>query len=98
MPFGVAPAAIQEMMPNQMRGQAAALYLFVVNLIGMGLGPLSVGWIGDNILKEESMINVALAITNISANVPAIVLLYFGIGYFRKSLDHRDNWHKAQAA
>ena len=97
MPFGVAPAAIQEMMPNQMRGQAAALYLFVVNLIGMGLGPLSVGWIGDNILKDESKINVSLAITNITANIFAIVLLYFGIGLFRKSLEHRDNWMKAQA-
>jgi hypothetical protein len=84
-------------MPNQMRGQAAALYLFVVNLIGMGLGPLSVGWIGDNILKDESKINVSLAITNISANIVAIVLLYLGIGLFRKSLDHRDNWLKAQA-
>ncbi|KKK66701.1 hypothetical protein LCGC14_2961450, partial [marine sediment metagenome] len=39
MPFGVAPAAIQEMMPNTMRGQASAIYLFVVNLIGLGLGP-----------------------------------------------------------
>lgn len=96
MPFGVAPAAIQEMMPNQMRGQAAALYLFVVNLIGMGLGPLSVGWIGDNILKDESKINVSLAITNITANIFAIVLLYFGIRYFRQSLEFRDNWHKAQ--
>ncbi len=97
MPFGVAPAAIQEMMPNQMRGQAAALYLFVVNLIGMGLGPLSVGWIGDNILKDESKINVSLAITNVSANVFAIVLIYLGIGYFRKSLEYRDSWMKSQA-
>jgi MFS family permease len=97
MPFGVAPAAIQEMMPNQMRGQAAALYLFVVNLIGMGFGPFAVGWITDYVLKDESRLNVSLAITNVSANVVAIVLLYFGIGQFRKSLDFRDNWMKAQA-
>ena len=32
MPFGVAPAAIQEIMPNSMRGQASAIYLFVVTL------------------------------------------------------------------
>ena len=43
MPFGVAPAAIQQMMPNTMRSQASALYLFVINLIGMGLGPRPCG-------------------------------------------------------
>jgi hypothetical protein len=35
MPFGVAPAAIQEIMPNAMRGQASAIYLFVVTLFGL---------------------------------------------------------------
>lgn len=39
MPFGVAPAAIQEIMPNSMRGQASAIYLFVITLIGLGVGP-----------------------------------------------------------
>jgi MFS family permease len=39
MPFGVAPAAIQQMMPNTMRAQATAFYLFVINLLGIGVGP-----------------------------------------------------------
>ncbi|MGE4408299.1 spinster family MFS transporter, partial [Pseudomonas sp.] len=34
MPFGVGPAAIQEIMPNSMRGQASAVYLFVITLVG----------------------------------------------------------------
>src|SRR5690606_24383075 len=37
MPFGVAPAAIQEVMPNSMRGQASAIYLFIITLIGLGI-------------------------------------------------------------
>jgi len=41
-PVGVAAAAIQEMMPNAMRAQASALYLFVINLIGLGAGPTAV--------------------------------------------------------
>jgi MFS family permease len=35
MPYGVAPAAIQRMMPNTMRAQATAIYLFVINIIGV---------------------------------------------------------------
>ena len=32
-------AAIQEAVPSTMRGQFSALYPFIVNLIGLGLGP-----------------------------------------------------------
>ncbi len=96
MPFGVAPAAIQEMMPNQMRGQASAVYLFVVNLIGIGLGPLTVGVLTDYVFGE-SRINYSLALANVSANVLAAVFLFFGIGFFRRSLEYRDNWYKVRA-
>ncbi|MGH9914740.1 MAG: spinster family MFS transporter, partial [Pyrinomonadaceae bacterium] len=46
-PWGVAAAAIQQMMPNAMRGQASALYLFAINLIGLGLGPTVVAVMTD---------------------------------------------------
>jgi MFS family permease len=95
MPFGVAPAAIQEMMPNQMRGQAAALYLFVVNLIGIGLGPLTVGMLNDFVYGEDR-IHYSLATANITANVLSSALLFFGIAHFRRSLDYRDAWLKSQ--
>jgi hypothetical protein len=37
-PFGIAPAAIQPTMPATMRGQASGIYLFFINLIGLGIG------------------------------------------------------------
>jgi MFS family permease len=94
MPFGVAPAAIQEMMPNQMRGQAAAVYLFVVNLIGIGLGPSTVGSLTTRVFGVEK-VNYSLLVANGTANVLSIVLLLLGLAFFRRSLDHRDQWHKA---
>jgi MFS family permease len=33
--FGVAPAALQQVAPNEMRAQVSAMYLFVVNIIGL---------------------------------------------------------------
>jgi len=99
MPFGVAPAAIQEMMPNPMRGQASAIYLFVVNLIGLvglGLGPSVVAWITDFGFHDESMLRYSLVIVGAVAHVVAAVLLWLGIGQFRKSLHRRDEWTAAQ--
>ncbi len=47
--FWIAPsyAAVQNLVPTHWRTQAAALLLFILNLFGMGLGPLAVGWLSD---------------------------------------------------
>ncbi|MEK7794078.1 MAG: MFS transporter [Candidatus Hydrogenedentota bacterium] len=95
MPFGVAPAAIQEMMPNRMRGQASAIYLFVVNLIGLGLGPSATAWCTDYIFKDTSMIRYSMALTGTIAGVVSVVLLSIGLGQFRRSLALRDAWGAA---
>lgn len=96
MPFGVAPAAIQEMMPNRMRGQASAIYLFIVNLIGLGMGPSAVAWCTDYIFRDESMVNYSLLLSGASANILSITLLGFGLTQFRKSLRYRDAWQVQQ--
>ena len=54
MPFGLAPAAIQQLMPNIMRGQASAFYLFVVNLIGLGLGPTVVATLTEDVFHDKN--------------------------------------------
>jgi|TARA_B110000971_G_scaffold94581_1_gene97272 hypothetical protein len=47
MHFGVAPAAIQQMMSARMRAQGVAVYLFIISFIGLGLGPTAVAWFTD---------------------------------------------------
>ena len=47
--FWIAPsyAAVQNLVPAHWRAQAAALLLFILNLLDMGLGPLVVWWLSD---------------------------------------------------
>jgi MFS family permease len=46
-------AMTQGLVPLRMRAAGAAVLLFVINLIGMGLGPTFVGWVSD--LLEPSL-------------------------------------------
>lgn len=62
LPFGVAPAALHEVTPNQYRGQVIAIYLFFVNLIGLGLGPLLVGAMTDYLFRSEAMLNYSMLV------------------------------------
>lgn len=91
MPFGVAPAALQEMMPNNLRGQMSAIYLFATNLLGLAIGPLIVGALTDYVFSEAEYgiegIRWSLLWMTLAAHLIAAVLLYFGMGEYRKALD-----------
>lgn len=63
LPMGTAVAALQLIFPNQLRGQVSALYLFILNLGGLTLGPLLPGVFNDYLFKNEKMIGPSVAIT-----------------------------------
>ena len=96
-PFGVAPAAIQQIMPNEMRGQASAVYLFVINLIGLGVGPTAVAMTTDYVFHDDNAVNYALAIVCTIAHVLAGILLWVGRKPFCDSLDRLRQWMAASA-
>jgi MFS family permease len=96
-PFGVAPAAIQQIMPNEMRGQASAVYLFVINLIGLGIGPTAVAMTTDYVFHDDNAVNYSLMIVCTIAHVLAGVLLWIGRKPFCESLDRLKQWMAASA-
>jgi MFS family permease len=96
MPFGVAPAAIQRMMPNAMRAQATAVYLFVINLIGMGLGPTVVAVLTERVFRDEQALNISLALVGGISQTVAGVLLCSGLKRYRRSLDYFREWDGAR--
>ena len=94
-PFGVAPAAIQQIMPNEMRGQASAIYLFVINLIGLGIGPTAVALTTDYFFHNDNKVNLSLLIVCTIAHIVAGLLLWIGMKHFRESLDRLKTWMSA---
>lgn len=69
MVASVSPAATAVMTPGRMRGVASALGVLVVNVAGLGVGPVAVALITDNILHDPTRLSVALAIS-----LPAMLL------------------------
>lgn len=86
LPFGVAPAAVQEIVPPTMRAQASAVYLFVVNLIGLGLGPTLVAVVTDYVFKDDKAVGQSLLLVTMTALTAAAVLLRLGLTPYRASL------------
>ena len=58
-----AAAALQIMAPLDLRARLSAIYLLVLNLLGIGLGPLIVAAMSDYLLGGKEAIGLAMAIT-----------------------------------
>lgn len=91
MPFGVAPAAVQELTPSRLRGQISSIYLFVINLIGLAIGPLLIAAFTDYVFTEAAFgpsgIRWSLVSTTTAAHLGAALCLGLGLGEFRRALD-----------
>ena len=75
MPYDGAAAAFQEITPNRMRGQVSAVYLFWLNLAGIGLGSTLVALATEHLFGGGKGISPALAlVTGIAAIGSAVVL------------------------
>ncbi|MBI3734977.1 MFS transporter [Candidatus Sumerlaeota bacterium] len=97
MPFGVAPAAIQEMMPGNMRGQGSAIYLFVINLLGLGLGPYILPAISKVLFGDPKAVIGPLIVVGTVAHILAGILLGLGLKPYRKSLEYLREWKASNA-
>ena len=73
--IGVMAALIQTVTPNRMRGQVSAVYLFMVALIGQGLGPTSVALATDYLFKDDNAVGYSLAL--VGAGFIALGILAF---------------------
>jgi MFS family permease len=87
MPFGAGPAGLQAITPNQMRAQVSALYLFTVNIIGLGIGPLIIGAMTDLFFTGEGGLRYAMIVVFTAAALWSMAVLFFGFKPFAKCVE-----------
>ena len=74
MPIGSSYAALQLIMPNQVRGQAGALQVFTLNLGGLILGPLLPALFNDYLFRNANKVGYSLAITLGAASLLSAIM------------------------
>ena len=83
----LAPLAILNITPNQLRAQVAAIYFFVISLTGYTLGPTSVALLTDYVFKDESLISYSMAVVSLIVGVIGIFAGFMGIKPYRKYIE-----------
>ena len=96
--FGAATAAVQEVTPNRMRAQVGALYLSVVTLVGLGLGPSVVGVLTSGVYGRDTAVRDSLFWVTVVGLAGAAVLLAAGLAPYRRSVIYRARWTERVSA
>ncbi|MFO1355298.1 MAG: MFS transporter [Gammaproteobacteria bacterium] len=86
MVIGCSAAALMDVMPNRLRGQATAIYFFISNLIGLGAGPTVVALFTDFVFGTPGSVRYSLLIVPPVIYVLAALCFWVARGPYRLSL------------
>jgi MFS family permease len=89
---GVGPMAVNQVTPNQYRAQVSAVYLFVVNALGLGVGPTLVPLLNDHLFHDPLKIRFSLIIVVFCAALTAIILLWMVRPVYRQKVAESAHW------
>ena len=79
------------MSPNELRGRTSALYVFTLNLMGLGLGPLIVGFFTEYVFADRQLVGWSVATTVAIAASISVFCLLTGRAAFRQTVNSLDN-------
>jgi MFS family permease len=88
--IGAAPAALQLITPNRMRGVISALYLLVVNMTAQAMGPVVTGFFTDYVFRDPKAVGFSVAIVSTLAALVAAVCLLTLLRPFRRAVGSYD--------
>ena len=85
--FGGAVAGLQLVTPNRMRAQVSAGLLFVVNITGLGLGPVVIGFMTRYLFGDEAKLNYSLSLVALIVCPLAAWVAGRSLKHYRAMLD-----------
>ncbi|HEY0802857.1 MAG TPA: MFS transporter [Steroidobacteraceae bacterium] len=89
---GVGPMAVNQVTPNQYRAQVSAVYLFVVNALGIGVGPWLVPFINDHVFHDPVKMRYSLVLVVFCSAITAITLLLIVRPIYRQKQTEAAHW------
>jgi MFS family permease len=84
MPYACAGTAIQLITPNRARAQVSAIYVTVITLMGLVVGPTIIGLMSDHVFTNPAGVRFSLAVI-VGASAPIMcALLLLAAGPYRR--------------
>lgn len=88
--------ALNQITPNQLRGQVVAVYTILFGFAGVAIGSVAVGLLNDFVFTGERGIAASLALVNAVGGVAGIALLFWGRTAYLASVQRSRGFEDAQ--
>jgi len=72
MAVGAGPAAVVNIAPHLIRARISAVYVFMINIIGLGIGPIAVGLLSDHWFAGNDSVLLSLQLFSVVMGLLAI--------------------------
>ena len=90
LPYGAAAASLQDITPNQLRGQVSALYLFGLNIGGIGCGPTVVAFLAAHFFHGDLSLGPALSLLAAIAAPCSVAMLALGVPAYSRAFAEKE--------
>lgn len=84
--------ALNQVTPNQLRGQVVAVYTMFMGLVGIGVGAVVVGVLSDVVFPDPTGIAPSLAIVSATGGVAGIAVLWYGRRDYQGAVERAREW------
>ncbi len=84
--------ALNQVTPNQLRGQVVAVYTLLTGLVGIAVGSGAVGLLSDYVFNYPTGIAPALALVCLTGGLAGIAMLAYGRNSYRVAVQRAANW------
>ena len=81
----VAPTALMNITPGEIRGQVTAIYFLIISVAGLFLGPMTVGLLSDYVMAEDGL-HYSVALVPVIYGIPALFLIRWALRGYREKL------------
>ena len=86
-------AAVVHIAPAENRGQISAMYLLVISMVGLFLGPPSVAALTDYVFQDEMMIRYSILTVTSIIGMIGVVILIAGRRHYHTMAQEAETWH-----
>ena len=77
-----------------MRGQISAIYVFMLNFIGVGIGPSIVAGCTDFLFGSDMAVGKSLIVVASTLGPLGAILLFSGMKAYRRCLEDSKRWEE----
>ena len=83
--IGLAITSLQLITPSELRGQVSAIFLMLVNIVGIGFGPALIPWIGSLLEPASTNLNLSVSFLGGMTALLSVLSLSAGIKAYQRS-------------